>query len=99
MLKIWITQVIQITLKRILERVSDSEFTVCSHMHPIYLPADLYWTAPELLRREECPYNGTQKGDVYGFAIITKELIHHGEKGPYHDFLMEPKGKIDHLSP
>ncbi|XP_055503434.1 LOW QUALITY PROTEIN: guanylate cyclase 2G [Leucoraja erinacea] len=58
---------------------------------------DLYWTAPELLRREECPYNGTQKGDVYGFAIITKELIHHGEKGPYHDFLMEPKEIISKL--
>ncbi|XP_032890348.1 guanylate cyclase 2G-like [Amblyraja radiata] len=58
---------------------------------------DLYWTAPELLRCEECPYNGTQKGDVYGFAIITKELIHHGDKGPYHDFLMEPKEIISKL--
>ncbi|XP_078268850.1 guanylate cyclase 2G [Rhinoraja longicauda] len=58
---------------------------------------DLYWSAPELLRLEECPYRGTQKGDVYSFAIITKELIYHGDMGPFHDVQMEPKEIIRRL--
>ncbi|XP_069756009.1 guanylate cyclase 2G [Narcine bancroftii] len=59
--------------------------------------SDLYWTAPELLRLEECPYNGTQKGDVYSFAIIMKEMIYHGEKGPFHDFHMDSKEIISKI--
>ncbi|XP_059803985.1 guanylate cyclase 2G [Hypanus sabinus] len=58
---------------------------------------ELYWTAPELLRLDEYPTNGTQKGDVYSFAIIVKELLYHGENGPYHDFQMDPKEIISKI--
>jgi len=33
------------------------------------------WTAPELLRMTTRPINGTQKGDVYSFAIIMQEIV------------------------
>lgn len=53
---------------------------------------ELYWTAPELLRLEEYPFQGTQKGDVYSFAIIMKELINNNEDGPFHDLDQEAEG-------
>ena len=34
------------------------------------------WTAPELLRLTYPPPEGSQKGDVYSFAIICQEIIH-----------------------
>lgn len=37
--------------------------------------------APELLRMHNPPSNGTQKGDVYSFAIILYEI--YGRKGPF----------------
>ena len=47
-----------------------------------YAFAGQLWTAPEILRMSIwCP--GTQKGDVYSFAIILQEIIVRGV--PYED--------------
>ncbi|KYO40567.1 hypothetical protein Y1Q_0009584 [Alligator mississippiensis] len=58
---------------------------------------ELYWTAPELLRLEEYPFQGTQKGDVYSFAIIMKELINNNEDGPFHDLDQEAEEIINRI--
>lgn len=33
------------------------------------------WTAPELLRQPLIPERGSQKGDVYSFALIVQEIV------------------------
>lgn len=53
---------------------------------------ELYWIAPELLREVNLPFNGTQKADVFSFAIVMRELIYSTEVGPYHDIQLDPKG-------
>ncbi|KAM4624579.1 guanylate cyclase 2G [Polymixia lowei] len=58
---------------------------------------EIYWTAPELLRQVCVPTNGTQKGDVYSFAIIMRELIYSSEAGPYNDINLAPKEIIKQL--
>ncbi|XP_072280882.1 guanylate cyclase 2G-like [Pyxicephalus adspersus] len=62
------------------------DITVKSVIH-----CDLYWTAPELLRMGRFPFQGTQKGDVYSFAIIMRELIYNSEDGPFQDLSLEPE--------
>ncbi|KAL7990610.1 hypothetical protein Chor_014040, partial [Crotalus horridus] len=56
--------------------------------------ADLYWTAPEFLRMGEYPFHGTQKGDVYSFAIIMRELIYNHEDGPFQDQNRSAEGSL-----
>lgn len=56
-------------------------------------PAELYWTAPELLRLPEAPWAGTPKGDVYSFAVLMRELIHQQDRGPFADLDGTPGGK------
>jgi len=50
---------------------------------------DQLWTAPELLRMTSRPVVGTQKGDVYSFAIIMQEIMYRG--APYFFDLETPK--------
>ncbi|XP_064419191.1 guanylate cyclase 2G [Latimeria chalumnae] len=52
---------------------------------------ELYWTAPELLMLDKYPFCGTQKGDVYSFAVLIREIVYNNEDGPYHDLNMEPE--------
>lgn len=58
---------------------------------------EMYWTAPEFLREIFYPFHGTQKGDIYSFAIIIRELMYSTEVGPYHDVHLEPKGNASVL--
>lgn len=39
------------------------------------------WRAPEVLRDPNPPIEGTQKSDIYSFAIICQEVIH--RRGPF----------------
>ncbi|XP_070537461.1 atrial natriuretic peptide receptor 1-like [Ptychodera flava] len=58
----------------------------------------LFWRAPELLRDGTSPCWGTQKGDVYSFAIILHELS--VREGPYDYWLqenMQPKDIIERV--
>ncbi|VDM05208.1 unnamed protein product [Schistocephalus solidus] len=43
--------------------------------YPVVMPEDQLWTAPELLRDETAAFVGTQRGDVYSFAIILHEIF------------------------
>jgi serine/threonine protein kinase len=54
--------------------------------------ADLLWKAPELLREPNISPYGSQKADVYAFAIILYEII--GRKGPFGATKHEPKGML-----
>ncbi|XP_052458767.1 atrial natriuretic peptide receptor 1 isoform X3 [Carassius gibelio] len=57
-------------------RISDSEKS------PGFDPwTALLWKAPELLR-QSIPANGTQKGDIYSFAIIAQEVVY--RRGPFY---------------
>ncbi|CAG9815672.1 unnamed protein product [Phaedon cochleariae] len=53
----------------------------------------LFWKAPEILRNP-CEYvKGTQKGDVYSFAIILFEMI--GRRGPFGMTGYEPRDIVE----
>ncbi|CAG2168082.1 unnamed protein product, partial [Oppiella nova] len=69
--------VLQITDYGLHEFRANQDFT---HFDENKRQRDLIWRAPELLRIINPPARGTQKGDVYSFAIILYEII--GRKGP-----------------
>ena len=75
-----------------LDILSISHFFSCLSMFfCVLLCRDMLWTAPELLRMESPPYQGTQKGDVYTFAIILQELLYRAL--PYFLVKHAPKGE------
>uniref|UniRef100_A0A4W4GW36 guanylate cyclase n=1 Tax=Electrophorus electricus TaxID=8005 RepID=A0A4W4GW36_ELEEL len=78
-------------------QVKLSGFGLWEFKHGIKHKLIMYWTAPELLREVHLPLNGSQKGDVFSFAIIMRELIYSTEVGPYHDIQLEPKEIIRQL--
>ncbi|RZC36846.1 receptor type guanylyl cyclase-like, partial [Asbolus verrucosus] len=52
------------------------------------------WTAPEILAMENPPPEGTQKGDIYSFAIIMHEII--VRQGVFHlDEFRTAREKVD----
>nr|KAG5687633.1 hypothetical protein BaRGS_008116 [Batillaria attramentaria] len=55
------------------------------------------WTAPELLRMHSRPPEGTQKGDVYSFAIICQEIVYRNGVFYLHNLDLTPEeiyGKV-----
>ena len=62
-------------------------------MNVILISAKM-WTSPELLRMHNPPLEGTQKGDVYSFAVICQEIVY--RNGPFYveNMDLSPKGKL-----
>uniref|UniRef100_UPI00398EEC97 retinal guanylyl cyclase 2-like n=1 Tax=Pristiophorus japonicus TaxID=55135 RepID=UPI00398EEC97 len=56
---------------------------------------ELFWTAPEILRKPNPLINGTFKGDIYSFAIIMQEVILRGP--PYCMFEVAAEEIIQNL--
>ena len=54
--------------------------------------SSLLWDAPEIRRAAARPSRGTQKGDVYSFAIILHEIIR--RKGPWGPTGLTYKGNL-----
>jgi len=73
-----------------------TNYSFCTIRHALFKFSDLLWTAPEIIRMTERPVNGTQKGDVYSFAIILQEF--HTREGPYSANYMEPEGEPNFAS-
>ena len=57
----------------------------------------LFWKAPELLREKTC--NGSQKGDVYSFAIVCYEMFRRPrvEEGPFVDSNLSPEQILENI--
>jgi len=55
-----------------------------------YVAAGKLWTAPEILRENNPPRRGTQRGDVYSYSIICYEIMMRTE--PYNFDNITPRG-------
>ena len=59
----------------------------------IKIGLDLLYKAPELLRHPDpVPARGSQRGDVYSFAIIVQEF--HTRDGPWSTSYLDPRGNF-----
>jgi len=56
----------------------------------IIFGAGKLWTAPEILRQNNPPRRGTQRGDVYSYSIICYEIMMRTE--PYNFDNITPRG-------
>nr|AYD91330.1 retinal guanylyl cyclase 2 GC-F [Carcharhinus amblyrhynchos] len=56
---------------------------------------ELFWTAPEILRKPQPLLNGTIKGDIYSFSIIMQEVVIRGP--PYCMFDMPAEEIIQNI--
>ena len=56
------------------------------------------WTSPELLRLSDPPPGGTQKGDVYSFAIICQEIVYRNGVFYLQNLDLSPKEIKDKLT-
>ncbi|KAL8577966.1 hypothetical protein ACOMHN_011517 [Nucella lapillus] len=56
---------------------------------------NLLWTAPELLRLQYRPPDGSTKGDVYSFAIICQEIVYRHGVFHLHKMDMGPKETVE----
>lgn len=68
--------------------------TTTEHEDPEFESKELrrnLWRAPELLRMQYPPPRGTQKGDIYSFAIVLYEII--GRAGPWGNIELTNEGK------
>ncbi|XP_073839417.1 receptor-type guanylate cyclase Gyc76C-like [Musca autumnalis] len=81
----WMLQVTDFGLHD-LRHCAESE-SIGEHQHY----RNQFWKAPELLRNPQM--YGSQKGDVYAFAIIMYEIF--SRKGPFGQTLYEPKEIVD----
>uniref|UniRef100_W8AIX8 Guanylate cyclase n=1 Tax=Ceratitis capitata TaxID=7213 RepID=W8AIX8_CERCA len=83
----WMLQVADFGLHE-LRNCAESE-SIGEHQHY----RNQFWKAPELLR--DPSVYGTQKGDVYAFAIIMYEIV--SRKGPFGQVAFEPKEIVDRV--
>ncbi|XP_036326361.1 receptor-type guanylate cyclase Gyc76C-like [Rhagoletis pomonella] len=83
----WMLQVADFGLHE-LRNCAESE-SIGEHQHY----RNQFWKAPELLRNSHI--YGTQKGDVYAFAIIMYEIV--SRKGPFGQVAYEPKEIVDRV--
>lgn len=80
----WVLQVTDFGLAELRHNAKQETESIGEHQYY----RSLFWKAPELLR-DSSAIRGTQKGDVYAFAIILYEII--GRKGPFGVTDIEPK--------
>ncbi|XP_066910616.1 atrial natriuretic peptide receptor 1-like [Clytia hemisphaerica] len=79
----WVLKITDFGLQEFKSKQDDSNIEA----HQFY--RNLLYKAPELLRLPDPSGRGTQKGDVYSFAIIIQEF--HTREGPWSTSYLEPK--------